>query len=397
MEGAQPPSFLVITELFRPTNGGTAVWFDEVYRRLGGRTTHVITSQVEGDGSVDAGHPNTIHRLDLRRHAWIRPESAVMYAKLTLSALTLSIRHRFDAVHAGRVLPEGFAAWVAARVTRRPFVVYAHGEEITTWNQPGKFQAMRFIFRRADIVVVNSAFTGGEVARLGVRRQRIVQIAPGVDTSRFRPSLDGSQIRQLLGIDNGTTLLLSVGRLSRRKGFDYTIRAVARLLREGVPVAYAIAGKGEDAGYLAAAIEAEGVGNAVFLVGPVSDEELPLWYAAADIFVMANREIDGDTEGFGIVYIEAAACGIPAIAGHAGGTGSAVVDGETGVVVNGANVDEIAVAIRCLVEDEGYRRRLAEAACERAHKTFSWERVAADTLDLHQRVVVGKQAPVDEV
>jgi len=396
MEEVRAPSLLVVTELFRPTNGGTAVWFDEVYRRLGDRTTHVITARVDGDGAVDAGHPNTVHRLDLQRHWWLRPESVVMYVKLTFSAVVLSLRHRFDAVHAGRVLPEGFAAWLAARLIRRPFVVYAHGEEITTWTQPGKYQAMCFVYRHADAVVVNSSFTAGEVARLGVPGERIVQIAPGVDTSRFRPALDGRRIRQRLGIDKEATLLLSVGRLSRRKGFDHTIRAVASLLREGVPMAYAIAGRGEDADYLAEIIEAEGVGDAVSLVGPVSDEELPLWYAAADVFVMANREINGDTEGFGIVYIEAAACGTPAIAGDAGGTDSAVVDGETGLVVDGTRVEKIAVAIRRLAEDKGYRLRLAKSACERAHKSFSWERVADDTLSLHQRLLTGEPLSVSE-
>jgi len=389
VESAAQPAFLVVTELFRPTNGGTAVWFDEVYRRLGDRTTHVVTARVEGSDAIDADHPNTIHRLDLRRHPWLRPESLAMYAKLTFAALGLTRHHRFDAVHAGRILPEGFAAWVAARISRRPFVVYAHGEEITTWTQPGKFQAMGFLFRRADAVVVNSHFTAGEVARLGVMAERIVRIAPGVDVSRFRPGLDGGRIRARLGIGRGTRLLLSVGRLSRRKGFDHTIEAVARLRREGVALVYAIVGTGEDRRRLAAEIERHGVGDSVFLEGPVSDAELPFWYAAADIFVMANREIDGDTEGFGIVYMEAAACGTPAIAGRAGGTGSAVVDGETGVLVDGADVNAIEEVIRRLVEDDAYRARLAKAACVRARRDFSWERVAADTLALCHALEAG--------
>jgi len=350
----------------------------------------VITAEVAGSEVVVAHHPNAIHRLDLRRHPWLRPESAVMYLKLTLVAAALSLRYRFDAVHAGRVLPEGFAAWLAARLTRRPFVVYAHGEEITTWTQSGKYKAMCFLFRHADAVVVNSEFTAGEVARLGVVPRRIVQIAPGVDTDRFRPGLDGRAIRARLGLDEGTRLLLSVGRLSRRKGFDHTIRAVARLRREQVPVAYVIIGRGEDGEYLAAEIEREGVDDVVFLVGPVSDEELPKWYAAADLFVMANREIDGDTEGFGIVYIEAAACGVPSIAGRSGGTGSAVVDGKTGLLVDGSNIDEIAEEIRHLVEDDAYRMALGQAACERALERYSWKRVATDTLTIHQQLVGGE-------
>lgn len=125
---------LVLTELFLPTKGGTAVWAAEVYKRLGGKEIHIVTADVPGANEVDAVHPNTIHRLNLKRVPWLRPESLAMYARFFFKSLWLAITHRFDAIHAFRALPEGLVAWSVARLTGRPVVIYAHGEELTTWG-----------------------------------------------------------------------------------------------------------------------------------------------------------------------------------------------------------------------------------------------------------------------
>ena len=125
---------LVLTELFLPTKGGTAVWAAEVYKRLGGKEIHIVTADVPGAEAVDAAHPNTIHRLKLKRVPWLRPESLAMYARFFFKSLALALTHRFDAIHAFRALPEGLVAWAVTRLTFRPVVIYAHGEELTTWG-----------------------------------------------------------------------------------------------------------------------------------------------------------------------------------------------------------------------------------------------------------------------
>ena len=181
---------LVLTELFLPTKGGTAVWAAEVYRRLGGKEIHIVTADVTGAAAVDAAHPNTLHRLSLRRVAWLRPESLAMYARFFFRSLRLAFTHRFDAVHAFRALPEGLVAWSVARLTFRPVVIYAHGEELTSWGHGRKFRTMRFVLRHADRVVANSDHTRGTLRSMGVDPARITLIYPGVDVSVFRPGLD---------------------------------------------------------------------------------------------------------------------------------------------------------------------------------------------------------------
>ncbi len=370
---------LVLTELFLPTKGGTAVWAAEVYKRLGGKEIHIVTADVPGADTVDAVHPNTIHRLSLKRVAWLRPESLVMYARFFFKALWLSVTHRFDAIHAFRALPEGFVAWLVARLTLRPVVIYAHGEELTTWGRGGKYKAMRFALRHADRVIANSEHTRDTLLKMDVDEADITIIYPGVDVSVFRPGLDVSGLREGLGIRPDDKLVFSVGRLSRRKGFDQMIRAVAQLHAEGFPLRYVIAGIGEDADYLDGLIAEHNVQGIVHRIGPVSEADLPRWMNACDVFAMPNREIDGDNEGFGMVFIEASACGKPVLAGDAGGTAAAVHNDLTGLRVDGNSVKAVANALVRLLSGKDEVVEMGQCGWKRVQTEFAWEKVADKT------------------
>ncbi len=375
------PGILLISELFLPTKGGTAVWFDEVYRRLGGKEIHIVTAKVPGSEEHDRDHPNTIYRLSLKRYLWLKPESLAMYAKLLWTSLRIAWRYPIASIHAGRVLPEGLVGWIVARLVGAsgrslPLLVYAHGEEITTWRQPWKFRALKFTYRRADCVIANSEFTRQELFKLGVDPLRIAKISPGVDSERFRPRLPTADLFERLGLSQDTPLILSVGRLSRRKGFDQVIRALPLVMREIPRVHYAIVGIGEDAGYLKRLAEETGVADRVHCLGHVPMAELPRWYNACTVFAMPNREVDGDNEGFGMVYLEAGACGKPSLAGIAGGTGDAVKDGVTGRRVDGRSIAEVADGLIALLKaPEEFGRN----ACEIARAEYAWPKVVQKT------------------
>jgi phosphatidylinositol alpha-1,6-mannosyltransferase len=373
---------LVLTELFLPTKGGTAVWAAEVYKRLGGGEIHIVTADVPGAAEVDAAHPNTIHRLNLKRIPWLRPESLAMYARFFFKSLALALTHRFDAIHAFRALPEGLVTWAVARLTFRPVVIYAHGEELTTWGHGGKFKAMRFALRHADRVVANSEHTRDTLLEMGIDPARITVIYPGVDVSVFRPGLDTTGLRESLGIRTDEKLVFSVGRLSRRKGFDQMIRAVAQLHAEGIPLRYVIAGIGEDADYLDGLIAEHNAQGIVHRIGAVSEADLPRWMNACDVFAMPNRDINGDNEGFGMVFIEASACGKPVLAGDAGGTGAAVLDGETGLRVEGTSVAAVAKGLTRLLSGNVDVREMGLSGRSRVQAEFSWESVAEKTRAL---------------
>lgn len=376
--------YLVITELFLPTKGGTAVWFDEVYQRIGGKEIHIVTKDVEGGKEYDKTHKNTVHRVKLKRHWWLRPESLAMYLKLFFTALKVALSHKIDVVHAGRVLPEGLVGWLIAIIIRRPLVIYAHGEEITTWRQSGKFKVMRFTYRHSDKIIANSRFTRNELEKIGINSERIMNISPGVNSERFKPmkSTQVQDLKESIGLNLKQKLILSVGRLSRRKGFDQVIKSIMPLRKKGLDVHYALIGIGEDKDYLQKLAEDEHVSPFVHLLGHVSMDDLPRWHNAADIFMMPNREINGDVEGFGMVFIEAAACGKPSIAGRSGGTGDAVINEKTGFLVNGNDGHEIVEFAYKILSDDVLANKLGQNGFLNATENYSWQVIAEKTMNI---------------
>jgi phosphatidylinositol alpha-1,6-mannosyltransferase len=179
---------------------------------------------------------------------------------------------------------------------------------------------------------------------------------------------------------SGQKLLLSVGRLTRRKGFDQMLHALATLTQSGHALQYAIVGIGDDRKYLHGLATQLGIDDRVHFLGHVPENDLPRWYNLATLFAMPNREIDGDTEGFGLVFLEAAACACPAIAGDAGGTGDAIEDGITGLRVDGTNSETVTAAIARLLDQPHLAEKMAQAGRQRAVNEFAWERVAEKTL-----------------
>lgn len=381
----------MISELYLPTKGGTAVWFDSVYRLLGGKKVHIITSKVQGSLAHDKNHPNSVHRFYSERIKWLRPESLGIYFKILFFSIKLTAKYNFFQIHAGRVLPEGFVAWIVSKFSNCPVIIYAHGEEITTWRQPNKFRVMKFVFRNADCIIANSEFTEKELIKLGIKKNKIKKISPGVDLNRFKTGLKTIDLKETIGMDDKSKLILSVGRLTRRKGFDQTICAVSELNKKGMDVHYAIVGTGEDKAYLESIVNKNKLYKKVHFLGHVSEKDLPRWYNAADLFVMANREIDGDTEGFGMVFIEAGACGKPVIAGKAGGTGSAVIHGETGFRIDGNSTNELTDHIYQLLNDNLLSNRLGSNGYNRVRRKFSWYSVAEQTHEIIRTVKRGDQ------
>ncbi|MCE2594216.1 glycosyltransferase family 4 protein [Motilimonas cestriensis] len=376
---ATKKGILVLSELFLPTKGGTAVWFDQVYRRLGGKEHHIITADVVGAAQHDSAHPNTVHRINLTRVSWLKPESLWMYLNFFFHSCWVCMRYNSRAIHAGRVLPEGAIALLCSRIFRIPCVIYAHGEEITTWRQKNKFKAMVYVYQHCDTIIANSEFTREELLKLGIAKAKISLIHPGVDTSTFKPELPCLDLKQQIGLQPQEHLLLSVGRLSRRKGFDNVIRALPLLAQEGIKVRYAIIGIGEDEAYLKHLAAELKVSEQISFLGHVDVDDLPRWYNACDIFVMPNREINGDTEGFGMVFIEAAACGKTSLSGIVGGPPNAVLHEKTGLNVDGEDIAALSQAVIRLLQDN---QSFASHAYQRVLDELSWEKVAQQTQQL---------------
>ena len=245
---------------------------------------------------------------------------------------------------------------------------------------------MCFALHHADKIIANSEHTRDTLLAMDVNPERVAIIYPGVDVSVFRPGLEVTGLRESLGIHSDDNLVFSVGRLSRRKGFDQVIRAVARLRAKGINVHYVLAGIGEDRDYLAGIIREHSIQNRVHMIGAVTDQDLPRWLNTCDVFAMPNREIDGDNEGFGMVFIEAAACGKPVLAGDAGGTGSAVLDGVTGLRADGESLESVTDCLHSLLTNTVKSGEMGRLGLTRVKSEFSWESVSNKTLDLSREM-----------
>jgi phosphatidyl-myo-inositol dimannoside synthase len=358
---------LLVSELFPPSVGGSAVLFHGIYSRL-------------RDTDVDVLRPAAT-----RRWGVTEPRALAQHLRLAWQ-LRRRLRDRRGIVHCARALPEGVAAMISRLCGGPPYVCWAHGEDLATALASREFTWLtKRVFGLAAAAIANSRNTAAMLASLGVPDAKIHVVYPAVDADRFHPSVDGRSIRGHYASD-GDVLLLSVGRLQRRKGQDVAIETIAALRDELPHLKYVIVGDGEERARLQQLVAAHRLDDRVFFAGEVPEADLPAYYGACDIFLLPNRIDDRDVEGFGIVFLEAAASGKAVIAGNSGGVPEAVEAGITGLLVDGANRADVASAIRELATSEARRDRMGLAGRVRARRCFSWQRAAAAISDLHGRL-----------
>jgi phosphatidylinositol alpha-1,6-mannosyltransferase len=261
------------------------------------------------------------------------------------------------------------------------YAVVLHGAEVTVPGRlPGSRQALAAVLARASLAVCAGGYPAAEARRVArTRMPPVVEVPPGVDIDRLRPLAAPARrkARAALGLPPEGPLVVSVSRLVPRKGMDVLIDAAAALVPSFPGLTVAIAGGGRDRDRLAARVRA--LGAPVRMLGQVSDDDLPRLYGAADVFVMACRDrwFGLEQEGFGIVFLEAAACGVAQVAGRSGGADEAVVHGETGLVVDDpSDPGHVAGALRRLLTDDGLRRRMGKAARRRVERGFAWDVLA---------------------
>lgn len=269
-------------------------------------------------------------------------------------------------------------AHILFRLRRRPYIVIAHGIEV--WGPLGPRR--QAALRQAARIVAVSRFTAQRIASVhGVEETRISVVNPAVDPVLLSAARDTPAPPP----DREPVTLLTLGRLSaqeRYKGVDTVISALPAVAREAGPVHYVVAGEGDDLPRLRALAEQRGAAASVTFAGRVTREELPGLFRDSDIFVMpsiAEQRPDGWAgEGFGIVYIEAAAFGLPVIAGNGGGAPEAVRDRITGYVVDGRDISAVTKAIVRLAADHQLRLRLGAAGRQWAEEYFTFDRYRED-------------------
>jgi phosphatidylinositol alpha-1,6-mannosyltransferase len=372
---------LLVTNDFPPKVGGIQSYLWELWRRLPPDEVTILTTRHDGDAAWDAAQPYRVVRTTQR-------------VLLPTPALARRVDRLADEVGADLVLldPALPLGAIGPRL-RHPYGVVLHGAEVTVPGRlPGSAALLRRVLRGARLVVAAGGYPLAEGERCAGRSLPSVVVPPGVDVDRFRPATadERGATRRGFGISETATLLLGVSRLVPRKGFDVLLRAAGRLAPSRPDLVVAIAGSGRDAGRLERV--AADAGAPVRFLGRVPDADLPALYASADVFAMLcrNRWAGLEQEGFGIVFLEAAAAGVAQVAGRSGGSHEAVADGETGLVVDRpGDVDAVGDALARLVDDAALRAGMGEAARRRAVAKFTYDDLAARLHD----ALVGVELP----
>jgi phosphatidylinositol alpha-1,6-mannosyltransferase len=370
---------LMVTQDFPPVVGGIQTYSYELARRFAAACERfeVVAPADRGHEDVDRDLPYPVHRLPVRSDRM---------AAATILALPALCRGRgFDATfHA-----QWYTAHAGLLARKLGFVervfVAAHGRELllnVLRPQPvlgAGYDRIRVeVLRRVDRFFAVSRYTAGVLEDQGVAPARITVVPNGVDPDRYRPS-DGNAWRSKHGLPAGP-LIVTLCRLVPRKGVDTVLRSLPAVARAVPSVHYAIVGSGPDRERLERIVQEVGEFERVTFVGRVPDEEVPACLSAADVFAMPARSEPPDVEGFGLVFLEANACGRAVVGARAGGVPDAIVPGETGLLVEPDDLEGLAEALVELLTHPDHAARLGRQGRARVEAWCSWDRVAEKLL-----------------
>ena len=303
-----------------------------------------------------------------------------------------------DLIHAHWVLPQGLVARLIWAFTKKPFVLTVHGGDIFAFGGFWGTFLKRFALGAARVCTANSTFTQSRVKR--VTDQIPIRVVPmGVDVDCVSPRAFDPMLREQLGIQG--EMVLFVGRLVEQKGVHHLLGAMPEVLEMFPKAVLVLIGDGTQKAELKQFAARSGIIDAVRFLGVVSHDRLPLYYAAADVFVGPSVvDRNGVTEGLGVVFLEAASSGVPIIGTSVGGISDVLREGVTGLAVPPAEKRALAQAIKRILLDDQLRNRLGKEARKTVLENFSWCQIAEQFGKLFRKILEendassGKQPPL---
>ncbi|HEX7104967.1 MAG TPA: glycosyltransferase family 4 protein, partial [Acidothermaceae bacterium] len=331
-----------MTNDFPPRAGGIQSFVHAVTARLPDAV--VYAPRWQGVAEFDAAQP-----FEVVRHptSLMLPTPAV-----ARRAVGLLREHGCDAVWFGAAAPLGLLAPTLRKAGAKRIVATTHGHEAGWAQLPVARQLLRKIASDVDVLTYLGDYTRGRLAGAVASSAKLQRLAPAVDAEHFRPGAGGGAVRRRLDLV-GRRVVVCVSRLVPRKGQDVLIKAMPAIVRAAPDATLLVVGDGPYRERLEKLVDEVGVRPAVRFTGGVPWAELPAYFDAGDVFAMPcrTRRKGLDVEGLGIVYLEASAVAIPVVAGNSGGAPDAVLNGQTGFVVDGDDVDAVAGAVIGLLLD----------------------------------------------
>jgi phosphatidylinositol alpha-1,6-mannosyltransferase len=368
LEPAEISRTLVVTNDFPPRVGGAQRYVHDLVRHLPSDRAAVLAPRWPGWEEFDESQSFPVFRFGAKR---LSPGPDLLRRVRSLISETES-----EVVLFGHGLPLAIMGPRLVADPGKPYAVLTHGAEVWAAGIPGSARALWYACSRANTVFAVSKYTAARVRPAVPDDIPLMILPPGVDTERFRPDISGHEVRERYDLV-GAPVAVCISRLVTRKGQDILIRGWRKVLQRVPEARLLLVGDGPSRPRLEALTAEKGITGSVTFAGQVSEEELPSYYAAGDVFTMPCRSRKGglEVEGFGIVFLEAAAVGLPVVAGNSGGAAEAVEDGETGLVVDGTKVDEVASATAELLEDPARAATMGKQGRLRVEQDFAWPRV----------------------
>lgn len=389
------PKTFLLTDEFPPIQTGVARMMGEISRRYPRGELLVSTGQHHDAPETDGHYPGVvIDRLAIRTRSLKHLVGRLLWSR-RVAALVRQHKPRF--LWCDSIRPSAYPAkWAHERLGAK-YGVLVHGGDLLQelhriHHSKLARRTAKALLGSAAAVVANSQWTR-EQAQTVLRELGLdplaehVQVVPlGTDPQQFRPGLDTREVRARYRLEGGPWVL-TVARLELYKGVDTGIRAIARLRADGVDVRYAVVGAGKKRRAFMKLAKELNAGDAVRFVGNVPDADLPLLYSVATAYLGASRRADGTRiEGFGVALAEASATGLPVIAGRGGGLAEAVEDGETGLVVDPEDLDAVAAALRRVLTDDLFARRLGQGGRKSVETQYNWDRVIRDLREIESQL-----------
>ena len=365
---------LLITNDFPPRPGGIQLFVQQLALRMPSADLVVYASDWPGSASFDGALPFRVIR---ERTKILLPTPWV-----ARRAARLAAEHGCDRVLFGAAAPLG----LLARGLRLEWAVaLTHGHEVGWAALPMARSALRRIADGCDVITYLTEYQRQRLEPVVKGRAKLERLTPAVDSDAYHPDVDGSIVRSRLGLTD-RPVIVCVSRLVPRKGQDTLVKALPHVRRQVPDAALLLVSGGPHRRKIERLARELGVEEHVFMTGSVPWEELPAHYAAGDVFAMPcrTRNFGLDVEGLGIVYLEASAVGLPVIAGDSGGAPDAVVEGETGFVVPGRDVDALTDRLVTLLKDPALARKMGAAGREWVRSEWTWDNTAARLRELLQ-------------
>lgn len=374
----QSTKTLLIPGDFPPEVSGIATYFHEIWKFYDADSNMILAAKYKNYQEFDASSKLNIIRIGIptgNSHLY-KILKSMLY---TIKTVHLHLKYKFDLIHCGQVLSSGMTGWFMKKLFGIPYFVYVYGSETYRFGK-NKFllKLIKKFLLEADSIIPNSQFTMEEFLALDIPKEKFKIITPGVDTEKFQPKNPDEELTKKHNLQN-KKVLLTVARLDERKGHDKVIEAIAKI-KENIPnIIYLIVGKGREKARLEELAKEFKVEDKVIFCGYVSDEDLPKYYNLCDIFILPNRQtsldetLQGDYEGFGIVFLEASACGKPVIAGDFGGIRDAVENHKSGFIIDGNSTDEISTTVIKILNDHNLSTSLGNFGRQRAIDHYTWK------------------------